>query len=170
MRKISFVIIYRLSPFVKNYLRIFREIFGNATLEVIILALFRYFLLFLLGGSGYYALECLWRGWSHISMFFAGGICFLLLGKLNALRPPLKLPLRGIVGALIITMVELAAGLLVNRHYRVWDYRHLPLNFCGQICLPFTLLWAFLSLGAMKLYAWADQAISSALGLPKGRK
>ena len=99
-------------------------------------------------------------------MFFAGGVCFLLLGKLNALRPRLKLPLRGIAGAGIITMVELAAGLLVNRNYRVWDYRHMPLNFRGQICLPFFLLWIPLSLGAMGLY----RLINSALGLPRGRK
>lgn len=103
-------------------------------------------------------------------MFLAGGVCFLLLGRLNTVRPRLKLPLRALAGALIITMVELTAGLLVNRHYGVWDYRHLPLNFCGQICLPFTLLWAFISLGAMGLYTWANKAISIFLGLPKDRK
>ncbi len=119
-------------------------------------------LLFLLGGSAYVGLEWLWRGWSHISMFFAGGVCFLLLGKLNAVRPRLKLPLRGIVGAGIITMVELAAGLLYNRSYRVWDYRHLPLNFHGQICLPFFLLWIPISLLAMGLYRLVSSFLESA--------
>ena len=99
-------------------------------------------------------------------MFFAGGVCFLLLGWLKTTFPRLKLPLRGIVGAFMITMVELTTGLLFNRNYRVWDYRHLPLNFRGQICLPFFLLWIPLSLGAMGLY----RLINSALGLPKGRK
>ena len=103
-------------------------------------------------------------------MFLAGGICFLLLGRLNQIRPPLKLPLRGIVGALIITTVELTAGLLVNRNYNVWDYRHLPLNFYGQICLPFTLLWVFIGLGAMGLYSRADKIIGSFLELPRDRK
>lgn len=127
-------------------------------------------LLFLLGGCAYTALEWLWRGWSHISMFFAGGVCFLLLGKLNTVRPRLNLPLRGIVGAGIITMVELAAGLLCNRSYGVWDYRHLPANFHGQICLPFFLLWIPLSLLAMGLYTLADRAISASLESAKGRK
>ena len=103
-------------------------------------------------------------------MFFAGGACFLLLGKLKTLRPRLNLPLRGIVGAGIITMVELIAGLLCNRSYGVWDYRHMPLNYRGQICLPFSLLWVPISLVAMWLYAWADRMISSSLELAKGRR
>ena len=85
-------------------------------------------------------------------MFLAGGSCFLLLGKLQNTRPRLPLLLRGLVGAGIITMVEFAAGLLCNRSSRVWDYRNMPLNIRGQICLPFCLLWVPVSLGAMGLY------------------
>lgn len=114
--------------------------------------IFKGIFFFLLGGAGYVALEYLWRGRSHGSMFLAGGVCFLLLGKLDSLRPRLSLPLRGLVGAGIITMVELLAGLLFNRDYRVWDYRQLPANFYGQVCLWFSLLWVPLSLGAMGLY------------------
>jgi len=117
-------------------------------------------LLFCIGGLGYVGLECLWRGWSHISMFLAGGGCFLLLGKLNTTQPKLPLPLRSVAGAGIITMVELLAGLLFNRNYRVWDYRHLPFNFHGQICLRFFLLWIPLSLGAMWLYNRIDRRLA----------
>ena len=113
---------------------------------------FKGILFFLLGGAGYVALEYLWRGRSHGSMFLAGGTCFLLLGKLNSICSRLFLPLRGLIGAGIITVVELLAGLLFNRDYRVWDYRHLPVNFRGQICLRFFLLWIPLSIGAMTLY------------------
>ena len=105
---------------------------------------------FLLGGVGYVAIEYLWRGRSHISMFLAGGTCFLLLGKLRQLRLPLLL--RGIAGAGVITTIELLAGFLFNRDYRVWDYRQLPANFMGHICLTYSLLWIPLSLGAMALY------------------
>ncbi len=93
-------------------------------------------------------------------MFFAGGTCFLLLGKLNRTEPRLPLALRGVAGAGVITMVELLAGLLVNRQYQVWDYRDTPLNFCGQVCLPFSLLWIPVSLGAMALYEGLDKMIS----------
>jgi len=113
--------------------------------------------MFLAGGSGYVLLELLWRGRSHISMFFAGGVCFLLLGMLNHVRPRLPLALRCLVGAGIITMVELAAGLLANRDYGVWDYRQLPYNFFGQICLGYSLLWIPVSLGAMGLYALLEK-------------
>lgn len=116
--------------------------------------------LFFVGGTGYVALEFLWRGWSHFSMFLAGGACFLLLGKLNTTRPRLPLFVRGIVGAGIITMIELLAGLVFNRDYGVWDYRHLPVNFHGQICLRFFLLWIPLSLGAMALYSWLQKRLA----------
>lgn len=111
---------------------------------------------FLVGGFGYVALELLWRGRSHASMFLAGGICFLLLGGLNRVRPRLPLPLRCLVGAGIITGVELAIGMLFNRQYQVWDYRELTGNFMGQICLPFSLLWIPVSFGALLLHRTLD--------------
>lgn len=113
--------------------------------------------LFCLGGGCYFILEMLWRGWSHSSMFFAGGGSFLLLGQLEKTRPRLPLVFRGMVGAGIVTMVELAAGLLVNRRHSVWDYRNMPGNFHGQICLPFSLLWIPVSLVGMLLYEKAEK-------------
>lgn len=115
--------------------------------------------LFCLGGGGYIALEYLWRGWSYYSMFLAGGTCFLLLGALDCARPRLPLLPRACVGAGVILMVELAAGLVFNRSYRVWDYRGQPWNFHGQICLAYGLLWLPLSLGAMALYRAIDRCI-----------
>jgi len=113
--------------------------------------------LFTTGGSSYVALELLWRGRSHSTMFLAGGACFLLLGGLNHAKPRLPMPLRGIAGAGVVTMVELLTGLLANRDYRIWDYRDLPCHFHGQICLPFTLLWVPVSMGAMGLYQLLDR-------------
>ncbi len=118
--------------------------------------------MFSMGGAGYCGLEMLWRGRTHGSMFVAGGVCFLLLGKLNRTQPRLPLPARAATGALIITMVELATGLLVNRDYHVWDYRQVGFDYHGQICLPYTLLWIPVSLGAMLLYEWADKKIGKA--------
>ena len=103
---------------------------------------------FALGGSAYVGLEVLFRGRSHGSMFLAGGTCFLLLGRLRRF----SLPVRAVAGAAVITAVELGTGLLFNRDYRVWDYRDLPWNFQGQICLPFSLLWMPLSLAASTVY------------------
>ena len=110
---------------------------------------------FSIGGSAYVGLELLWRGRSHISMYGAGGICFLLLGKLR--ERSLPLPLRAVAGAGIITAVELGTGLLVNRDHRVWDYRQRKGNFRGQICPEYSFLWMPLSLGAMGIYGWLDR-------------
>ena len=114
-------------------------------------------LLFTVGGGAYMGLELLWRGWSHGSMFLAGGSCFLLLGELDKKRLPI--PIRAALGAGVITMVEYAAGLLFNRSYAVWDYRDQPLNLHGQICLPFSLIWMPVGLGGMILYRLLDKKI-----------
>lgn len=115
--------------------------------------------MFTIGGAGYVGLELLWRGYSHSSMFFAGGTCFLLLGKLSSAGMKMTLPLKALTGAGIITLVEYTTGLLVNRNYAVWDYRSLPLNLHGQICLPYTLLWVPISLGGMLLYRQLDRLL-----------
>ena len=116
-------------------------------------------LLFYIGGCAYMGVELIWRGWSHGTMFLAGGTCFLLLGKLQTVQPRLRLVPRALVGAGIITGVELLAGLVFNRDYGVWDYRHVPGNFHGQVCLPFSLLWIPLSLGAMGLYSLLERQL-----------
>ena len=114
-------------------------------------------ILFGIGGGGYVALELLYRGRSHISMFAAGGVCFLLIGQLDRLR--LAWPVKMVCGAGIITCVEFLTGLLVNRNYQVWDYRDQPGNLMGQICPRFMLLWIPLSLLAMVLYRWVSKGL-----------
>ena len=118
-------------------------------------------LLFYTGGTVYLSLELLYRGRSHGSMFLAGGLCFLLIGHLNRVEPKLPLPLRAVVGAAIVTAVELGAGMLVNRQYQVWDYRDQPGNFMGQICPVFSALWIPLSLAALLLFRKMDAGLEA---------
>ena len=99
-------------------------------------------------------LELLYRGRSHISMFGAGGLCFLLLGGLR--RKNLSIPVKAGAGAGMITAVELATGLLVNRDFGVWDYRGQPGNIFGQICPVFMALWIPVGAMGMMLYGWAE--------------
>lgn len=121
--------------------------------------------LFSAGGLCYVVLELLWRGYSHSSMFVAGGSCFMLLGRLRKHGPVLK----ALGGAGIITFVELVAGLLVNRKYQVWDYRDMPFNFKGQICLPYSLLWVPVGLAGGLLYGFLDWVICTKMGKNKGK-
>lgn len=38
--------------------------------------------------------------------------------------------------------------------WNVWDYSNMPFNLLGQICLPFTVIWFFLSAVAVVLDDW----------------
>ena len=111
---------------------------------------------FALGGTAYVGMEFLWRGRSHPSMFAAGGVSFLLLGKIRETGLPFWI--KPVAGAAVITAVELGTGLLLNREYQIWDYRAVPGNFKGQICLPFSLLWIPVSILGMGLYGLAEKA------------
>ena len=126
-------------------------------------------LLFYTGGTVYLSLELLYRGRSHGSMFLAGGLCFLLIGHLNRVEPKLPLPLRALVGAGIVTAVELVAGMAVNRNYQVWDYRDQPYNFMGQICPVFSALWIPLSLLAAMLFQQLDTRLEQKISPEKFR-
>ena len=115
--------------------------------------------LFYLGGSAYMTLEYLWRGRSHGSMFLLGGLCFSLMGPLYRKLPGVPLAVKQVLGAGMVTALELLTGLLVNREFTVWDYRSLPFNFHGQICLNYSLLWMPLTLFGM----WLNDAASRRL-------
>ena len=112
------------------------------------------FILTCFGGSIYVMMEILWRGYSHWSMFLLGGICFIALGLINEIIP-WNMPLyqQMAIGSLVITGIEFISGCILNLWLKmnVWDYSNLPFNIKGQICLPFTILWFFLSLVAIVL-------------------
>ena len=102
---------------------------------------------FLTGAVAYPALEMLWRGRTHASMALAGGAGMLLIRCVSRVKAGL-LPRSVLCGA-GITVIEYAAGRLFNRTHRIWDYRRMPLNLQGQICLPYSLLWCALSGGVL---------------------
>lgn len=108
----------------------------------------KYTFLFLAGGFAYGGIENLFRGYSHISMCIAGGICFILIGLLNEIYSwDMSLVSQMVISSLIITFVELTTGIIVNLWLKlnVWDYSTLPYNFMGQICLLYTNIWFLLS-------------------------
>lgn len=119
-------------------------------------------ILFYLGGSVYMALEFLWRGRSHGSMFLLGGTCFLVIGKLSRLLSRMSQLVQLVVYSGAITFLELITGLLVNRQYLVWDYRRVRYNYRGQICLPYFLLWMPVSLVAREVYRAAEKGLDRA--------
>lgn len=113
--------------------------------------------LFTVGGGAYVGLELLYRARSHWTMFLLGGGCFLAIGQLGRKCPKLSPAVRAVLGSGICTAGELATGLLFNGDYAIWDYRALPLNYLGQICLPFSLLWVPVSAVAAVLFEQLDR-------------
>lgn len=110
--------------------------------------------LWAIGGTIYYAVELLWRGYSHWTMFILGGICFTLIGALNELYSwDMALISQMLISSLVITFLELITGLIVNigLGWGIWDYSQVPYNFYGQICLLYTNLWFILSLAGILL-------------------
>lgn len=93
-------------------------------------------------------IEYLFRGYSHWTMFLVGGLCFICCGLLNEVMPwSMKLRWQMLIGAGIITTIEFITGCVVNLYlgWGVWDYSDTPLNVIGQVCLPYSVLWYFLS-------------------------
>ena len=108
----------------------------------------KYIILWIIGGIIYTMMETLFRGHTHWTMGVLGGICFICLGLINEIlswETPLALQM--FIGSIIITILEFITGCIVNLWlgWNVWDYSNLPLNLLGQICLPFSILWYFIS-------------------------
>lgn len=116
--------------------------------------------LFTVGGVGYYAMEMAWRGRSHWSMALCGGVCLCAIYYTNRRLRRKSIVLRALLGSVIITAAELLCGCFVNlkMHWGVWDYSALPLNLWGQICLPFSLLWAALCLPVCAVCSRIDKS------------
>lgn len=125
--------------------------------QSIIFYIAEYLFLLLLGGIIYYGIEILWRGHSHMTMFFVGGLCLIFIGLINEFidwdMPFWK---QVIFGDLIVLTLEFISGCIFNiwLGMGVWDYSNVPLNLCGQICLPFALLWIPIVAFAIVLDDW----------------
>jgi uncharacterized membrane protein len=114
----------------------------------------KYTFLFLTGGFAYGGIEILFRGYSHISMLVAGGICFVLIGLLNEVFSwDMAIISQMAISTFIITTVEFIVGVVVNLWLKlnVWDYSAKPYNILGQVCLLYSNIWFFLSLFAILL-------------------
>lgn len=122
--------------------------------------------LFLFGGIVYYGIEIVWRGHSHISMMVLGGLCFIIIGLINELFSyEMKFEYQVIIGDLVVTFLELIAGFILNIQMglNIWDYSNVPLNVCGQICVPYMFLWLFLVALAIIVDDWMKYKISGFL-------
>ena len=107
--------------------------------------------LFIFGGFAYGLIEILYKGSSHISMFIAGGLSFWLIGLLDEGKKNPPLIMQMILSGVIVTIIEFVTGIVVNLRMglNVWNYVDIPFNIAGQVCLIFSIIWAFLSVLAI---------------------
>lgn len=116
--------------------------------------LFKYFLLFQIGGCLYYYIEIAVRGWSHWSMYLLGGFCFLFFSIQNKISwwdNRLDKQILRCLGFVLIG--EFITGCIVNLWlgWNVWDYTGVPLNIMGQVCFPMAIFFALLCFLGIKL-------------------
>lgn len=118
---------------------------------------FKYMFLFVTGGLLYNIIEMVYRGWTHWTMFFLGGICFICLGLINEIIP-WETPLwrQVLIGACIITVLEFITGCIVNLWlgWEIWNYSKEPGDILGQICPQYFVLWIPVSLAGIILDDW----------------
>lgn len=101
--------------------------------------------------------KCLWV--LPLCPVYGLGACLIL-----ALSPPVTPypPAVFLLGALTATGAEYLAAVYYETLLGVsfWDYRDLPGNFQGRVCLPFSLAWGVLSL---PLVYWLHPLLSPLL-------
>lgn len=96
-------------------------------------------------------IELLYRGRTHWTMSVAGGMGVMLLRRVRAKHKSRPLWQQALLGGLSITAIEYVIGRGFNRHHRIWDYRRMPLNLRGQICVPYTACWCAISAAMLSL-------------------
>lgn len=105
------------------------------------------FFIFIIFGISYFTLEILYRGYSHWTMIFLGGIVSVFIGLINEITPNMRMWKQMFLGTILITVFEFILGYILNIKLGlgIWDYSNVPFNIMGQICLPFSFLWFVLS-------------------------
>ena len=110
--------------------------------------------LFIFGFMAYITIEVFWRGYSYPLMGLCGAIAFIAIDNINnKISWDVDILVQGAIGSIIITLMEFIIGSLSLQGIlqQMWDYTNVPLNYKGIICLPFSIIWFLLSIGAVLL-------------------
>lgn len=114
--------------------------------------IFKYLILGITGGNTYVMIELLYRGYSHWSMFIVSAFAFISIGLINEyISWNMELWKQMLIGSVVVTILEFISGYILNIKlgWHIWDYSNVPFNIMGQICLPFSIVWFFISLIAI---------------------
>ena len=71
-----------------------------------------------------------------------------------------------LLNALVCTAIDFTTGMVANQDYQLWDYRQLPFNFMGQVCLQNSMVYSIAAtLIVWVIYPAMDKALHRA---PRG--
>lgn len=95
-------------------------------------------------------LELIWRKKTHLAMGVAGGLCAVILLNIYQ-KYTLPFPAVFFISMFVISAVEMLFGYLLNIKLglSIWNYGKQKLNFHGQVCLKYSLIW-----GALGYIPW----------------
>lgn len=109
----------------------------------------KYFYLFAVFGVIYMSIEMIVRDghYTHWSMGVVGGVCGVVIGLINEfMSKQTPLPLQMLLGCAVITTLELISGCILNLWLGLDIWHYDTLDILGQISLPSSIAWFFLSL------------------------
>lgn len=128
-------------------------------------------MMFLIGFCVYVAIEIIYRNESYFYMGLDGGLLFVLIDKINDhISWDMDLIWQGIIGSCLVTFTELVIGMAMLYYPSIpvmWDYTNMPLNYYGVICLPFSIIWIFMSWVAIFLADAINYYAFEELPLPR---
>lgn len=123
--------------------------------------IFRSLILISIMGILYFIIEIAYDGDSSYLMMICGGLSGFIGGLLNQFYNfKMKIWLQSIIITIVILALEFTFGVFFNADYSIWDYRNLPFNVSGQICLYFGLIWFVLF---SPLIIWLDDTLRNKL-------
>lgn len=112
-----------------------------------------YIMIFSFGAVVFPLIEILYRNHTHFTMSILGGICGIIIYRVNTALKYESLFTKAILSSILITIAEFISGIFLNiiLKLNVWDYSLLPFNLLGQICPRFSFIWFLLALPSHKL-------------------
>jgi len=99
-------------------------------------------------------------GASSLYMLIVGGFLGVTLGIFNTsnwVRKTFNVFVQSLIGAVLITLIEFISGCILNigLGFNLWNYSMFSLNLCGQVCLPFSIIWFLIC----PFIFWCDDAL-----------
>lgn len=118
-----------------------------------------YTIIFIISGFIYTALELLWRGYTHWTMFVCAGFCGLAMANINNnwLKFDTDFRIQIVASALVCTLMEFIFGMIFNGDFTIWDYRGLwgTIHWLGdQVNILFFGVWILISLFSLPFLDW----------------